>query len=252
MDTAVTNPEPVTAGESALDKLAASVNELHGKLIVRARRMIEDSVRIGALLNDVKENHLKHGEFMRWLAENTQVAQSSANNWMRAARWCTENGIDSFESFDSFDQLMKLASGESEPPPEEESEEESEEKPKAKPVILPREDKTTEAIIRALGAELYGVAAEVFETGGTVTVDGKSVDASPETISAALSERISERGRRQVAHIRENTGRKPLFVGKGYAGRDVNAFVLRSPDNSEWTTIPEGLTVRVVVYGVDE
>jgi hypothetical protein len=67
--------------------LADRINQHHAAAVKHAESAIEHARAAGELLLEAK-NRCKHGEWLNWLAENVDVSQKTAWQYMRIAeRW---------------------------------------------------------------------------------------------------------------------------------------------------------------------
>ena len=81
---------PVVIGEStSLSVLASRINAEHREAETAARTAIEHARNVGELLLEAKER-LQHGQWLHWLAQNCDVKERQARNYMHLAEnWTT-------------------------------------------------------------------------------------------------------------------------------------------------------------------
>ena len=60
------------------------INALHRRARQRAESAVDDAVKIGDILKDVKSN-LKHGEWQSWIDENCEFSLRTAQLYMKAS-----------------------------------------------------------------------------------------------------------------------------------------------------------------------
>ena len=65
---------------------AVEINSLHNKILEHARASLDDAIRIGEVLTQVKDA-LKHGEWLPWLAEFAGFSRQTSDNYV----WCFDN-----------------------------------------------------------------------------------------------------------------------------------------------------------------
>jgi Protein of unknown function (DUF3102) len=73
------------ARSNSLFDLAACINIEHQASDSAMRRGVEHAIRAGELLLEAK-NHLKHGQWLPWLAEYCELSDWTAQLYMRLAR----------------------------------------------------------------------------------------------------------------------------------------------------------------------
>jgi len=60
----------------------AEITSLHKQIIASLRRSMQDAIRIGELLTEIKAE-LKHGEWLPWIKQSLPFSQQTANRYMR-------------------------------------------------------------------------------------------------------------------------------------------------------------------------
>jgi Protein of unknown function (DUF3102) len=70
---------------TALDRLAT-------ELRIALRRETKNILEIGKILVEIRDEHLQHGEWQRWLAEHFDLSYHTARNYVGAAEYVERNG----------------------------------------------------------------------------------------------------------------------------------------------------------------
>ena len=76
------NADPVNA--ERLREISAEVGVRHERIVSAVRRTGEEMIGAGKLLLEAKEL-VKHGEFKKWIADNSRIPYRTATSWMKAA-----------------------------------------------------------------------------------------------------------------------------------------------------------------------
>lgn len=64
-----------------VDNAAAELNRLHGEIEQKLRTTVQDAIRAGEILTQVKER-LEHGEFLPWIERNCEFKPRTAQEYM--------------------------------------------------------------------------------------------------------------------------------------------------------------------------
>lgn len=110
--------ENVTA-QKALSQAIVEIAQLHGQIIGAAKITIENAIRIGELLTQIKAA-CGHGKFLHWLKENVSFAESTAQRYMRV--YTRRDEFKSVTVTDLTEAYHLLATPKSEEPPLSEAE----------------------------------------------------------------------------------------------------------------------------------
>jgi hypothetical protein len=62
---------------------AKEIGELHAGIVQSMRRSVQDAIRIGELLTEVKARPEMSGEFLKWIENELPFAERTARNYMR-------------------------------------------------------------------------------------------------------------------------------------------------------------------------
>jgi hypothetical protein len=76
------NPRPETAAKNRLCEIAETVRTEHAHIETALRESMAQAIHIGGLLTEAK-GLVKHGEWGKWIAENCQFSERTAQNYMR-------------------------------------------------------------------------------------------------------------------------------------------------------------------------
>lgn len=83
-----------TQTQVSLEQSRSKINKLHTEIISAARRSLDNAIRIGKLLTEVKEK-LPHGAWLPWLQKNISFSRQTADNYRRV--------------FEQRDKLLKVS-----------------------------------------------------------------------------------------------------------------------------------------------
>ncbi|MGB8370249.1 MAG: DUF3102 domain-containing protein [Limisphaerales bacterium] len=70
------------AGRLPVHVAVCEINKLHAEIITAARMSLDNAIRIGKLLTEVK-GQLSHGEWLPWIKKNLPFDRATAANYMR-------------------------------------------------------------------------------------------------------------------------------------------------------------------------
>ncbi len=65
---------------------AGEINRLHAGIFDGMKKTVQDAIRIGDILQQVKER-LEHGHFMSWVRANCDFSQDTARNYMKLSQY---------------------------------------------------------------------------------------------------------------------------------------------------------------------
>jgi hypothetical protein len=75
-------------------KARSNLDQIADQIRACLKRQVSDVILIGDLLQEVKDKHLKHGEFLPWLKQEFELSESTAQNFMAASTFAKSEAVE--------------------------------------------------------------------------------------------------------------------------------------------------------------
>jgi len=93
-----------------IDSAASELNLLHGEIERKLRTTVQDAIRAGEILTQVKDR-LDHGEFLPWIERNCEFTNKTAESYMKLHRHASK--IESVSNLqDAYREVAQIESSE--------------------------------------------------------------------------------------------------------------------------------------------